>query len=112
MDYKVLIRVLYGVLLLANGFLLTGCGAGGGPSNAEAQEVIYGLFLQDVRIIGKHQCELLPWMEEDGQTNVWLVRYRFKKSGSEAAMLLTETDSEEYPWQPYLSGMDHCPTSE
>jgi hypothetical protein len=112
MDCKVLIRVLCGVLLLSNSFLLTGCGAGGGPSNAEAQEVIYGLFFQDVRIIEKRQCELLPWMEEDGQTNVWLVRYRFKESGSEAAMLLTETDSEEYPWQRYLAGMDHCPSPE
>lgn len=110
MKGKDLVSVLLAVFLLASSFLLAGCGAGGGPSNAEAQELIYGIFFQDVRIIGKSQCELLPWMEEDGQTNVWLVRYRFKESGSEAAMLLTETDSEEYPWQPYLSGMEHCPS--
>jgi hypothetical protein len=112
MNRKALRHVLLLVVLLAHSFLFAGCGASGGPSNAEAQDVIYGLFFQDVKIIGKRQCELHPWMEEDGQTNVWLVRYRFKDSGSEGAMLLTETDSEEYPWQRYLAGMDHCPSSE
>jgi hypothetical protein len=42
-------------------------------------------------------------MEQEGQTNVWLVRYKFEDSGTEGVMLIGENDSEEYPWMPYMT---------
>jgi len=95
-------KVLLAVLLAS--VLLTACA--GGPSNKKAKEILYGTYLQEVTIIEKSPCELTSWMKEDGQTNVWLVRYRFKKSGSEGGMLLTETDGE---WQLYRLTVDSCP---
>lgn len=95
-------RILVPVLLAS--VLLTACA--GGPPNKKAEEIIYGIYLQEVTIIEKSQCELTSWMKEDGQTNVWLVRYRFKKSGSEGGMLMAETDGE---WQSYMSMVDSCP---
>jgi hypothetical protein len=102
MNHKVFLIVL---LITA---LLTGC-SGGGPSTAEAKEAIYGVFLRDVRIIEKQQCELVPRMQADGETNVWLVRYKFVDSGREGTIILSEKDSKEYPWQVYIIGFDQCP---
>jgi len=99
------------ILLLA--LFLAGCGTGG-PSSAQAEEVIYGVYFQEAKIIEKRACELTAQMEADGYTNVWLVRYEFD-SGSEGVMLLAETDSEEYPWSPYMAGassnliLESCP---
>ncbi len=87
------------ILLLA--LFLVGCGTNG-PSNVEAEEVIYGVYFKEARIIEKRACELTVQMEADGYTNVWLVRYEFDL-GSEGVMLLAETDSEEYPWLPYMT---------
>jgi hypothetical protein len=97
------------ILILLAAVLLAGCTAGG-PSDAEAKEVIYGVHFEDAKIIEKRQCELTPQMEEEGHTNVWLIRYRFKDSGNEGGMLLTETDSEEYPWNIYGMRVDSCPS--
>lgn len=102
MNHKTLILVL----LVA--VLLTGCT--GGPSNAEVKEVIYGVHFKDAKIIEKRQCELTSQMEAAGHTNVWLIRYKFEDSGSEGGMLLTETDSEEYPWEIYQTRVDSCPS--
>ena len=93
------------MLLLLAGLLLAAC-ASGGPSNKEAQEIIYGVYLRDANIVDKTQCELTSWMEEDGHTNVWLVRYRFEGSDSVGGMLLSEV---EEGWQIYMSMIDRCP---
>jgi hypothetical protein len=82
--------------------LLAGCNAGG-PSSAQAKEVIYGVYFKDASILGKRQCELTSKMEEEGQTSVWLIRYKFDDSGTTGAMLIGEGDSEEYPWMPYMT---------
>ncbi len=95
-------KILVSVLLAS--VLLTACA--GGPPNKKAQEIIYGTYVQEATIIEKSPCELTSWMEEEGHTNVWLVRYRFKKSGDESGMLLTETDGE---WQLYRLTVDSCP---
>jgi hypothetical protein len=102
MNYRVIFTILIAAILLA------GCAAGG-PSNAEAQEVIFGVYMQDAKIIKKSQCDLTPAMEEDGYSNVWLVLYKFEKSGGEGGMLLAESDSEEYPWETYKIMVDSCP---
>ena len=88
--------------------LLAGC-SGGGLSNAEAKEVIYGVYFQDASIIQKQKCELTPQMKDEGVSEVWLVRYRFTKSGTEGGMLLTPGDTEEYPWVPYQAMIEKCP---
>jgi len=100
----------YRSLLLVSlvAILLAGCNAGG-PSNAEAKEVVYGLYLQDARIIEKRKCELTPEIEEEGYDNVWLIRYRFEESGNEGGMLIAEGDSEEYPWEIYAGMRETCP---
>lgn len=103
MNYRALI-----VLLLA-AILLVGCSMEG-PSVAEAEGVIYGVYIREARILERRQCELTSWMEEEGYANVWLVRYRFEGSDSEGGMLLTETDSQEYPWEILLRGVEACPS--
>ena len=70
------------------------------------------MYFLGVRIVDRQPCELTSWMQEEGQTNVWLVRYQFEESGHEGGMLLSEMDSEEYPWQPYLLNVDSCPAME
>jgi hypothetical protein len=97
------------ILILLVAVLLAGCTTGG-PSNAEAKEVIYGVHFADAKIIEKRQCELTPRMEEEGLTNVWLIRYKLEDSGNESGMLLAETDSEEYPWDIYRTQVDSCPS--
>jgi len=106
MKNKFLVVSLLVVLTLA------GCSGGGGPSKAEASEAIHGVYIQEVSIVERQQCELTAWMAEEGHTNIWLVRYRFVESGSEGGMLLTETESAEYPWQPYLLNLESCPAAE
>lgn len=81
--------------------LLAGCSPGG-PSNSQAKEVIFGVYFKDASILEKRHCELTPEMEEEGKTSVWLVRYKFKDSGTEGVMLLSREDSEDYPWIPYM----------
>lgn len=93
------------MLLLLAGVLLAAC-ASGGPSNKEAKEIIYGVYLRDAKIVDKTQCELTSWMEEDGQTNVWLVRYRFEGSDRVSGMVLSEVEGE---WQIYMGMRDSCP---
>lgn len=82
--------------------LLAGCNAGG-PSNAEAKEVIYGVYLRDANISEKRQCQLTSQMQETGETNIWFIQYEFQDSETKNVMLISEGDSEEYPWQPYLT---------
>ena len=94
------------VLLLA--LLLVGCSSGG-PSNAEAKEVIYGVYLSDANIIKKQQCELTDAMKSDGHTNVWLVLYKLEGSDRESGIILSEADSDEYPWQTYMPMTTSCP---
>ena len=103
MNHKTFILVLLAAIVLA------GCTTGG-PSSAEAKEVIYGVHFKDAKIIEKRQCALTPRMEEEGYTNVWLIRYKFADSGNEGGMLLAEADSEEYPWDIYRTGVDSCPS--
>lgn len=103
MNHKALILALLAAVLLA------GCTTGG-PSNAEAKEVIYGVHFQDAKIIEKRPCELTTKMEEEGHTNVWLIRYKFQDTGNEGGMLLSEADSEEYPWGIYQTRVDSCPS--
>jgi hypothetical protein len=98
MKSKALVSVLLASILLA--------ACTGGPPNKKAEEIIHGVYLQEATIVEKSQCELTSWMEADGQTNAWLVRYRFKKSGSEGGMLMAETDGE---WQSYMPMVDSCP---
>ena len=93
-------RVVIVLLLMA--MWLVGCGVGG-PSNAEAKEVIFGVYFRDASILGKHHCELTPEMEDDGQTDVWLIRYKFKDSDTQGVMLIGKGNSEEYPWISYMS---------
>jgi hypothetical protein len=92
-------RALLFISLVA--MLLAGCSVGG-PSNAEAEEVIFGVYFQDARITNKRQCELTPRMEKDGLENAWLVRYTVKDTGDKGAMIITEGDSDEYPWDVYI----------
>jgi hypothetical protein len=81
------------------------CGNTGGPSDKEAKEIIYGMYLKDAKIVEKNKCELTSWMEQDGQTSVWLVTYQFEGSNRVNGLLLTEEDGE---WHTYLK-MDSCP---
>lgn len=97
-------RALLFISLVA--ILLAGCSAGG-PSNTEAQEVIFGVYFQDARITNKRQCELTPKMEEDGLVNAWLVRYTVKDTGDKGAMILTEGVSDKFPWDAYMIMMGH-----
>jgi hypothetical protein len=92
------------VLLLVT-LLLTAC-SGGGPSNSEAEEIIYGVYIRDASVVGKEQCELTTWMEEAGETNVWLVLYRFEGQDEVGGMLLSESEGE---WNIYLPNVDSCP---
>ena len=96
------------ILALLVAVLLAGCTTGG-PSNAGAKEVIYGLHFKDAKIIEKRQCEMTPRMEEEGHTNVWLIRYKFEDSGNKGGMLLIESNSEEHPWEIYDTRVDSCP---
>ena len=84
--------------------LLTACS--GGPSNEEAKEIIYGVYFKDATIVDKSQCEITPSIEEEGYTNVWLVRYRFDGSFEEYGMTLAKVDG---AWQLH-STMDSCPS--
>jgi hypothetical protein len=85
--------------------LLAAC-SGEGPSNSEAEEIIYGVYIRDASVVRKEQCELTTWMEEAGETNVWLVLYQFEGRDDLGGMLLSEHDGE---WQLYLPNMDNCP---
>ena len=96
-------RVLLALLVAV--VVLTACSAGG-PSNSEAKEMIYGLYIRDSSVVGKEQCDLTTWMEEAGHTNVWLVLYRFEGQDDVGGMLLSETDGE---WLPYLTNQRTCP---
>jgi hypothetical protein len=101
MRNKTLVSLLLVLVLLA------ACGGSKeGPSDKQAKEIIYGMYLRDAKIVEKKKCELASWMEQDGQTDVWLVKYQFEGSNSVSGLLLTEKDGE---WQTYLSGMDSCP---
>jgi len=93
-------RALLFISLVA--MLLAGCSVGG-PSNADAKEVIYGVYFQDARITNKRQCELTPKMEEDGLVTVWLFRYTVKDSGDKGAIIITDGDSDKYPWDVYMT---------
>ncbi|MGD9101806.1 MAG: hypothetical protein PVF45_15090 [Anaerolineae bacterium] len=98
-------KLLVSLLLLV--VLLVACnGNKEGPSDKEAEEIIYGMYLKDASIVGKEKCELTTWMEEDGQTEVWLVEYQFEGSNDTHGFLLTKQDDK---WQTYLSGVDSCP---
>ena len=92
-------RALLFISLVA--ILLAGCNVGG-PANADAEGVIYGVYFQEVRITNKRQCELTPKMEEDGLVNAWLFRYTVKDTGDKGAIIITEGDSDEYPWNLYM----------
>ncbi len=96
------------IIFVFIGLILVGC-SNGGPSNAEAREVIYGVYLREARIIKKTQCELTPKMVEDGFQNVWLVLYKFEGSDKTGGMVLAESDSEEYPWKVYMGMTKNCP---
>ena len=95
-------KVLISFLLIAT--LLTACS--GGPSNKEAKEIIYGVYLRDATIVNKSQCEITPSIEEEGYTNVWLIQYRFDGRSEEHGMTITEVDGE---WKLH-SLMESCPS--
>jgi len=107
-------RALLFISLVA--MLLAGCSVGG-PSNADAKDVIYGVYFQDVRITYKRQCELTPKMEEDGLVNAWLFRYTVEDTDDKGAIIITEGDSDKFPWDLYMTMMgrtiesieDSCP---
>lgn len=85
--------------------ILSACALGGPPSGT-VKEHLEGVYLQEVNIQKRRQCELTPFMVEDGQTNVWLVLYRFKgKDNNVYGQIFSETDA---GWEPYLM-MDACP---
>jgi hypothetical protein len=95
------------VLLLLVVVLLVACnGNKEGPSDKRVKEIIYGMYFIDAAIVEKTKCELTSWMEEDGQTEVWLVRYQFEGHNNTNGMLLTKEDDE---WQTYMPGVDSCP---
>jgi hypothetical protein len=96
MTFRILIFMTLAALTLA------GCAAGG-PTNAEANAVFYSVYFTDANILEKRQCVLTPEMQAQGETNVWLIRYRFKGSGDRGVMLVREGDTEEYPWLPYMT---------
>ena len=102
MNYKGIILVF----LIA--LLLVGCSSGG-PSNAEAKEVIYGVYLSDAKVVKKQQCKLTDAMKSEGHTNVWLVIYKLEGSDRENGMLLSESDSDQYPWEIYRNMVTSCP---
>jgi hypothetical protein len=101
MRNKLLVSLLLVVVLLA------ACNGGDeeGPSDKRSEEILYGMYFRDASIVGKEKCELTTWMEEDGQTEVWLVEYQFEGSNDTHRFLLTKEDDE---WQSYLS-LDSCP---
>ncbi len=101
MKNKILVSFLLVLVLLA------ACGGDKkGPSDKQAKKIIYGMYIRDAEIVAKKQCELSTWMEEDGQTDVWLIGYKFEGSDNPSSLLLTKQDDE---WQSYLFGMDTCP---
>jgi hypothetical protein len=85
--------------------LLLGACAGGGPPSDTVTEYLEGVYLQDVTIVGRDQCELTPAMVAEGYTDVWLVRYRFEGKDRVNGQLFSELDSD---WEPYLK-LDFCP---
>jgi hypothetical protein len=87
------------------GVILSACAIGGPPSGT-VKEYLEGVSLQEVNIQMRRQCELTPFMVEDGHTNVWLVLYRYKGKDKVYGHLFTETDA---GWEPYLM-MDACPS--
>jgi hypothetical protein len=95
------------LLLLLAAVLLAACGGDKeGPSDKRAKEILYGTYFLDSTIIKKTKCELTDRMEEDGQTEVWLVEYRFEDSNDRHGLLLTKEGDE---WQTYLHGVESCP---
>ena len=95
--------ILTGLAIL---FTLSAC-AGQGPPKEELAAYLQGVYLQDVTITERKQCELTSSMQAGGHTNVWLVRYRFAGLKEVYGQLFTDTAS---GWQPYLS-IDFCPES-
>ena len=85
-------------------FTLSACTVQGPPKD-EIIAYLQGVYLQDVTITQRSQCELTPSMEAEGHTNVWLVRYRFGNLKKVYGELFTEKES---GWQPYLA-IDFCP---
>lgn len=95
------------VVLLLVVVLLVACnGDKKGPSDKRAKEVLYGLYFRDAKIVKKTRCELTDRMEQDGQTEVWLVEYRFEGADDEDGLLLTKEGDE---WQSYMFGKESCP---
>lgn len=92
------------VLLLFVAALLTSCS--GGPSKGDAEGIVYGIYIREATIVGKTQCEPTDRMTEDGHTNVWLIRYRFKDQTDVHGMLIEEVDGE---WQIYAPTVEECP---
>jgi hypothetical protein len=92
------------VLLLFVGVLLTSCS--GGPSKRDAERIVYGIYIRETTIVGKTRCEPTDRMTEDGHTNVWLIRYRFKDRTDVHGMLIEEVDGE---WQIYAPNVEECP---
>lgn len=102
-----LYRTIIALTILS--ILLAGCSSGG-PTNAEAEQVIYGVYFRKAAVIEKQKCDTIPsWLEEEGFQNIWLVRYRFEESGNPGSMLIAESDSGEYPWVPAGPMMESCP---
>ena len=94
------------LLLMLVSMLVVAC-SGGGPSNKELLEIIYGVYLQETKIQKKTQCPITEWLEDEGQTNVWLVKYQYKKSGKSYSSLFSEQP--DGSWFFFTSGMDKCP---
>jgi hypothetical protein len=67
MRTKVLFLLVLGVLLLV------ACSSG--PSNKEAADAFFQRSLLEVKIVGKHECEVPPDLVEAGYAEMWRVEY-------------------------------------
>jgi hypothetical protein len=94
-------KVLLGLLVS----LFLGACAGGGPPRDTVTEYLEGVYLRDVTIVERNECDLTPFMTDDGHTNVWLVRYRFEGKDNVYGQLFSEVDA---AWVPYLT-IGICP---
>jgi hypothetical protein len=80
-------------LLLAAVFL-SACGNSDAPSDKEATDIIYGIYLKEATIANKTKCEVTPEMEVEGATNVWLIEYRFEGSVKTYSKTIMEQDGD------------------
>ncbi|MCJ7626328.1 MAG: hypothetical protein MUO76_22785 [Anaerolineaceae bacterium] len=71
-------KIKAGIILITVAILLAGCA--GGPSNKIIKDAYYNVFLLDVDVLSKTQCEDSPVLQSMGISEAWLLTLRSKKT--------------------------------